>query len=71
MRMRLDDRVIVNLAAGDEIIVFPGTIHEVLPEGTEFTARVHSINCYGDKDKYVKRPEGWCQVFTLKALRSA
>lgn len=66
MRMRLDEQVIVELQAGDEIVVFPGTVHEVLPEGTRFLTRVHSINCYGDKDKYVKRSQDWYQVFTLK-----
>jgi quercetin dioxygenase-like cupin family protein len=69
MRVRLDESVIVELSAGDEIIVFPGTVHEVLPEDTQFLTRVHSINCYGDKDKYVKRAQDWCQIFTLKNLK--
>ena len=71
MRMRLAEDVVIELKAGDEIIVFPDTVHEVLPEGTEFLTRVHSINCYGDRDKYVEKDGNWCQVLTLKALGRA
>lgn len=53
------DQTLVTLEAGDEIIVLPNTVHEVLhevlPDGTPvpFLTRVHSINCHGDRDKYV------------------
>jgi quercetin dioxygenase-like cupin family protein len=67
MRMEVD-QTLVTLEAGDEIIVLPNTVHEVLPDGTPFLTRVHSINCYGDRDKYVDRNGEWCQVFTLKRL---
>ncbi len=33
------------LHAGDEVILFPNTPHEVLPEGTRFLARVHLVYC--------------------------
>ena len=68
MRMRLEEQVIVELQVGDEIVIFPGTVHEVVTDGVRFLTRVHSINCYGDKDKYVKREQDWCQVFTLKNI---
>lgn len=42
------------LAAGDMMVVHPGTLHQVKPEGTEFLCRVISVNCGGVADKYVK-----------------
>ena len=56
------------LEAGDEIIILPNTVHEVLANGDSFLTRVHSINCYGDRDKYVRRNGEWCQVLTLKSI---
>ena len=69
MKIRLnEEEPPVTLSQGDEIVIFPGTVHEVLPEGSQFLTRVHSINCYGDKDKYVKKGQNWCQIFTVKNL---
>jgi quercetin dioxygenase-like cupin family protein len=58
----------LELEQGDEVIVFPDTPHEVLAKGTRFLARVHSINCQGDRDKYVLKNQQWCQALTLKRL---
>ena len=66
--MSLEQSAILELGPGDEIIVFPGTVHEILPEDTQFLMRVHSIDCHGDADKYVERNGNWCQVLTLKML---
>jgi quercetin dioxygenase-like cupin family protein len=58
MAMRLDNGRPVVLRAGDELIVFPGTAHEILNKG-KFLARVHSIDCFGNSDKYVKKNGTW------------
>lgn len=42
------------LVAGDMIVVNPGTVHEVKPEGCEFICRVISANCGGISDKYIE-----------------
>ena len=44
-------------AAGDEVIVLPGTVHQVLESGVAFLTRVHAISCHGPRDKYVKDQE--------------
>lgn len=44
---------IIALDQGDEIIILPGTWHHVLG-GNRFLARVHTINCHGDCDKYTE-----------------
>lgn len=60
MNIRMKERDIVRLEAGDEIAVLPGTAHEVLHNsGDTFLTRVHSINCHGDDDKYVKNNSKW------------
>jgi mannose-6-phosphate isomerase-like protein (cupin superfamily) len=41
------------IEAGDMIVVNPLAVHEVKPSGTEFLCRVVTVNCKGDKDKYV------------------
>lgn len=50
MHIKVDDETIA-LKAGDEVVVMPGTCHEVMREGT-FIARVHSVNCRGAADKF-------------------
>ena len=65
MTIRIEDQDIC-LEAGDEVIVLPNTVHEVLDKGTNFLTRVHSINCYGDRDKYMERNGAWCQALTLR-----
>lgn len=42
------------LAAGDMIVVHPGTVHQVKPEGCEFICRVISANCGGISDKHIE-----------------
>ena len=72
MRMRLGEPgESVVLAAGDEVIVLPGTAHEVLNEdGEPFLARVHAVNSHGDADKYVKLDGEWRPVRELVSPRS-
>ena len=41
------------LSAGDMIVVNPDTVHAVKPEGTEFLCRVVTVNCGGEKDKFL------------------
>jgi quercetin dioxygenase-like cupin family protein len=65
MAIRLEDKEIV-LEQGDEVVVFPGTVHEVLDRGAEFLARVHSFNCYGDEDKYVLVDREWVEARETK-----
>jgi len=47
----------------DEVVILPGTVHEVVQnksgirannESFELVVRVHSINSYGEQDKYVQ-----------------
>ncbi len=45
---------IIALDQGDEIIILPGTWHQVLG-GDKFLARVHTINCRGEGDKYTDK----------------
>ena len=40
------------LLAGDMIVVNPGAVHQVKPEGTKFLCRVVTPNCVGSSDKY-------------------
>lgn len=59
------------LSEGDEVVVLPGAVHEVLPSEDEpFLCRVHAVNCYGNLDKYVEHGGRWCQAETVKALDS-
>ena len=51
MEMRLGGDLKV-LRAGDEVIVLPGTAHEVF-RATNFLTRLHAINCHGTDDKVV------------------
>ncbi len=54
MKVRLSKRKAITLHAGDELVVFPGTVHEILAQG-KFVARVHSVNSFGAKDKFIKK----------------
>ena len=58
MTIRLDNSPPVVLHAGDEIIVFPLTIHEIVRK-RKFLTRVHSVNTHGKDDKYVERNGRW------------
>ncbi|ABM03496.1 hypothetical protein Ping_1710 [Psychromonas ingrahamii 37] len=51
------------LHAGDEIVILPGTIHEVIQQkhsdrdkeaAFELIVRVHSVYCHGAEDKYAQ-----------------
>lgn len=53
MVIEIEEKTYV-LLAGDMIVVHPGTVHEVKPEGCEFICRVISCNCGGISDKYVE-----------------
>lgn len=65
--MRMEGKEL-RLQAGDEVVVFPNTAHEIVTAGTDFLARVHVINCHGERDKYVSINGEWCQLYTLKKL---
>lgn len=68
MRMRIDETdPPLTLEAGDEVVILPDTVHEVLSGQDSFLTRIHAINCYGNSDKYVRRNGEWCQVLTLEA----
>lgn len=71
MRMRLGEvGETVTLSAGDELIVLPGTVHEVLNDAAEpFLARVHAAGCRGDEDKYVEHEGEWRRWSELKGKR--
>jgi len=71
MSIRLNETHEVKLCAGDEIVVLPNTVHEVLVSDQPFLTRVHSLNCYGEQDKYVKHDGVWCQISTLNELSKA
>lgn len=43
-----------SILAGDMIVVNPGAVHQVKPEGCEFICRVISVNCGGMADKYIE-----------------
>jgi quercetin dioxygenase-like cupin family protein len=52
MKIEIDGQGFV-LQAGDMIVVNPGAIHEVKPEGREFICQVVTANCAGNRDKYI------------------
>ena len=58
MTIRLDNGRPVVLHAGDELIVFPGAVHEILNKG-KFLARMHSVDCFGIRDKYIEKNARW------------
>jgi mannose-6-phosphate isomerase-like protein (cupin superfamily) len=71
----INDKEIPVLNEGDEIVVLPGTIHQVCKppyslekkESFDLLVRVHSICCYGEDDKYVQLEQGgeWVKWSTL------
>lgn len=65
LRIFIDDAGPIELAAGDEIVILPGTVHQVIQEPPrarprdpeeepELLVRVHALECHGDEDKYVQ-----------------
>lgn len=71
MTIKIGEKDRVVLQAGDEIVVLPGTIHEVIEDGNSFLTRVHAINCHGPRDKYVEVGGAWCQAMTIKNQQDA
>jgi quercetin dioxygenase-like cupin family protein len=69
MAIRIGDKDNVILEAGDEVVILPGTVHQVLESSAPFLTRVHAINCHGLRDKYVEEEGVWCQALTLKNQR--
>jgi len=49
----LDDEGPFELGAGDEVVILPGTVHEIV-RGGDMLLRVHAIACGGEADKYVQ-----------------
>ncbi len=63
MKIFIDDTGPHSLHTGDEIVILPGTIHEVIQQkhgdrekgsAFELIVRVHSVYCHGAEDKYVQ-----------------
>lgn len=52
MRIEVERRE-YTLAAGDMIVVNPGSRHEVRPSGTSFLCRVVTVDCGGSADKHL------------------
>lgn len=52
MRIEVEGKDYV-LLARDMIVVNPGAVHEIKPEGTNFLCRVITPNCIGSSDKYL------------------
>jgi quercetin dioxygenase-like cupin family protein len=59
LRMSINDGAPVTLLRGDEIIVLPRTIHQIMVGDCDtFLARLHAMQCHGDVDKYVQLTQG-------------
>lgn len=58
MKIKIDGKEIT-LKEKDEVIIFPGTVHEIISNECEFVTRVHCTNCYGDEDKYIEKGGKW------------
>jgi quercetin dioxygenase-like cupin family protein len=41
------------LSAGDTIVINPGTVHQIKPQGCEFICQVITAHCSGIADKYI------------------
>jgi len=63
----IDDRGPLRLAAGDELVVLPGTVHELVrakrrarepEEPFDLLVRVHAFPCHGATDKLVQLVPG-------------
>ena len=64
-----DEKKPLNLVAGDEVIIFPNTGHEVLNDNSKFLTRLHSINCYGEQDKYLEVDGKWFPSIEYRDLK--
>ena len=63
LQIRINEDDPLTLETGDEIVILPGTVHEIVQqkhgsapvgETYELLVRVHSLNCRGADDKYVQ-----------------
>lgn len=63
LRMYINDEGPYELDAMEEVVILPGTVHEVIQEKRETCApgedfellvRVHALQCFGVDDKYVQ-----------------
>jgi len=41
------------LCSGDTILINPGTVHQIKPQGCEFICQVLTANCSGIADKHI------------------
>ena len=53
MVIEVDDQS-YTLSAGDTIVINPGTVHQIKPQGCKFLCQVITTNCSGIADKYVE-----------------
>jgi quercetin dioxygenase-like cupin family protein len=70
LRILINDEGPLELSAGDEVIIRPGTVHEIVTEmparerllgwfsRPALIVRVHATQCYGETDKYVQLERG-------------
>lgn len=58
MKIKIHDKEI-ELNEKDEVIILPDTVHEITPDNYKFVTRVHSVNCYGENDKYIEIDNKW------------
>ena len=67
MEMYIDDAGPYLFGSGDEVVILPGTVHEIVQkkrrarnpgEPFDMLVRVHVIGCYGAEDKYVQVEAG-------------
>ncbi len=65
MAIKVENEELV-LLSGDEVILFPGTVHEILNTYKPFLTRVHAINSYGKYDKYILHDGKWQQLWSLQ-----
>jgi len=82
--MYINDEGPYELDKLDEVVIFPGTVHEVIQkkrrprdpgEDFEMLVRVHAINCFGVDDKYVQLEPGgdwhrWSNLSTEDRARA-
>ncbi len=63
VQIYINDVLLPTLVSGDEIVILPGTVHQIVrpkdlipAEADDFQllVRVHSISCHGAEDKYVQ-----------------
>jgi len=74
IRIYLNDEGPLELSQGDEIVVMPGTVHEIV-RGAIALLRVHAIACGGEEDKYVQLVPGgdwlrWSELSRKERVRA-